>query len=146
MDPKLFDLSGRVVIITGAAGLLGRQHAEAIASSGGTPILLDLKLEPVEHLAYELNKLYEVNSSGYAVDVTCETEIEVNSQKLLDQYGKIDALVNNAANNPKVENQEGEIFFGSLERRCGCRAHRSLPLLQVLRNCYFSKPKRRRDP
>ena len=136
----------KVTNCLGAAGLLGCQHANAIAASGGTPILLDLKLEPVEHLAYDLNKRYEVNSSGYAVDVTCETEIETNSQKLLDKYGKIDALVNNAANNPKVENQEGKIFFGSLERRCGYRAHRSLPLRQVLRNCYFSKPKRRRDP
>ena len=54
MKENLFDLSGRVIVITGAAGLLGRQHADAIASVGGTPILLDLSLEPVEKLAKEI--------------------------------------------------------------------------------------------
>ena len=38
----LFRLDGKVIIITGAAGLLGREHAYAIAKYGGTPILLDL--------------------------------------------------------------------------------------------------------
>ena len=38
-----FDLSGRVAVITGGAGLLGPRHANAIASAGGTPVLVDLK-------------------------------------------------------------------------------------------------------
>ena len=38
---SLFRLDGKVIIITGAAGLLGRKHAEAIAAFGGTPVLLD---------------------------------------------------------------------------------------------------------
>ena len=58
MKENLFDLSGRVIIITGAAGLLGRQHADAIASAGGTPILLDLSLGPVEKLAKGINTQY----------------------------------------------------------------------------------------
>ena len=110
MKENLFDLSGRVIVITGAAGLLGRQHADAIASAGGTPILLDLSLEPVEKLAKEIKTQYEVAVAGYAVDITNETEVGANTHEILDKFGKIDALVNNAANNPKVENQGGRNF------------------------------------
>ena len=39
---NLFSLNKKIVVITGAAGLLGRKHAEAIAAYGGTPVLLDL--------------------------------------------------------------------------------------------------------
>jgi len=110
MKENLFDLSGRVVVITGAEGLLGRQYADAIASAGGVPILLDLIQESVERLAQELNTKYGVPAAGYAVDIVNEGEIEANTHKLLHKFGKIDALVNNAANNPKVENQESKNF------------------------------------
>ncbi len=110
MKDNLFDLSGRVIVVTGAAGLLGRQHADAIASAGGILALLDLIPESVEQLAQKLNKQYGVSATGYAVDITNETEIEANTHELLDKFGKIDALVNNAANNPKVENHEGKNF------------------------------------
>ena len=48
---EIFNLKGKVIIITGASGLLGRQHAEAIACYGGTPILLDLVQNDVDNLA-----------------------------------------------------------------------------------------------
>ena len=114
MKSKLFDLSGRIVVITGAAGLLGRQHANAVASVGGIPVLLDLKAEPIEKLAMELHTQYGVPAQGYVVDITRESQIESNKSVLLKQFGKIDALVNNAANNPKVEKKEG-VNFSRLE-------------------------------
>jgi NAD(P)-dependent dehydrogenase (short-subunit alcohol dehydrogenase family) len=110
MKENIFDLSGLVIVITGAAGLLGRQHADAIASAGGTPILLDLSLEPVEKLAKEIKTQYGVAAAGYAVDITKENRVESNTKAILEKFGKIDALVNNAANNPKVENQDGKNF------------------------------------
>jgi NAD(P)-dependent dehydrogenase (short-subunit alcohol dehydrogenase family) len=110
MKDNLFDLSGRVIVITGAAGLLGRQHADAIAFAGGIPILLDLVSESVEQLAQELNSQYGVPAAGYAVDITDESQVEINVIKILDKFAKIDGLVNNAANNPKVENQDGKNF------------------------------------
>lgn len=106
MNKDLFSLKGKIVVITGAAGTLGRQHADAAASFGGTPILLDLNLKYVEELAQELSKRYDVKASGYAVDITNEESIKENSDGILNRYRKIDALVNNAANNPKVENED----------------------------------------
>ena len=107
---NLFRLDGKVIVVTGATGLLGRKHAEAIAAYGGHPVLLDLSLEEVTVLADELNKQYGVNAVGCQVDITDEARIEENVKELLDQYGRIDGLVNNAANNPKVEESSDKNF------------------------------------
>jgi len=111
---NLFRLDKKVIIITGATGLLGRKHAEAVACYGGTPILLDLSQQAVDDLANELNSKYKVNALGFAVDITNEDSIQNNAEWLFNKFGKIDGLVNNAANNPKVEDR-GEVNFSRLE-------------------------------
>ncbi len=105
----LFNLSGKVIIITGAAGLLGRKHAEVIAAYGGNPILLDLSLNSVNEYANELNNKYGVKSAGFMVDITNESQIENNVKKLVDIYGKIDGLVNNASINLDKPSEEGNV-------------------------------------
>jgi len=114
MLEKLFRLDGKIVVITGATGLLGKKHAEAVACYGGTPILLDLSQQAVDDFANELNDKYKVNAVGYSINITDEKEIENNARKLIDKFGKIDGLVNNAANNPKVEDSR-EVNFSRLE-------------------------------
>lgn len=114
MNDALFSLKSQVVVITGAAGLLGRQHAEAVARAGGTPVLLDLHAQPVEQMAADLAARYGVPASGWAVDITREAEIEANCAAILARHGRIDGLVNNAANNPKVEG-DGSKNFSRLE-------------------------------
>ena len=107
---NLFNLDEKVIVITGASGLLGRKHAEAVAAYGGHPVLLDLSVDAVTSLADNLNKQFGVNASGYKVDITDEARIEENVQQLLNKYGRIDGLVNNAANNPKVEDSSEKNF------------------------------------
>ena len=114
MLEKLFRLDNKVIVITGATGLLGRKHAEAIACYGGTPILLDLSQQTVDDFANELNEKYKVNSVGFAIDITDEKAIEDNVKQLIERFVKIDGLVNNAANNPKVEDSK-DINFSRLE-------------------------------
>ena len=58
MKNNIFKLTNKVIVITGATGLLGRKHAEAVACYGGTPILLDLSQQAVDNLANVLNKKY----------------------------------------------------------------------------------------
>jgi len=106
----LFQLDGKVIVITGAAGLLGQKHAEAIAAYGGTPVLIDLFEEPVISLADRLNAQYDVGAIGLAVDITDELQIHQSSEWLIGKFGKIDGLVNNAANNPKVEDNSEKNF------------------------------------
>jgi NAD(P)-dependent dehydrogenase (short-subunit alcohol dehydrogenase family) len=107
---SLFQLDGKIIVVTGAAGLLGQHHAEAIAAYGGTPVLLDLSGEAVESLADKLNSKYSVSAIGYAVDITDELQIKNNCEVIKGKFSKIDGLVNNAANNPKVENQSNKNF------------------------------------
>lgn len=106
----IFSLKDKVIIITGATGLLGRQHADIIASYEGIPILLDIQKKPVEELAIQISKKYGVKSLGFSVNITQEEEIKSNCKEIVSQFGKIDGLVNNAANNPKVEDSSEKNF------------------------------------
>ncbi|WP_198673592.1 SDR family oxidoreductase [Algibacillus agarilyticus] len=107
---SLFRLDGKVIVITGAAGLLGQMHAEAIAAYGGTPILLDLNFNAVQLLADSLNQKYDINCKGYQVDITDETQVKNNANQVKLDFGCINGLINNAANNPKVETDNSENF------------------------------------
>lgn len=111
---KLFDLTKKVIVITGASGLLGRQHAEAIAMSGGFPVLLDLNQATLDIMAQELAQKHNVKCRGYVVDITNEESVKTNCANVLSFFGRIDGLVNNAANNPKVENS-AEVNFSRME-------------------------------
>ena len=111
---NLFSLSGKIVVITGAAGLLGEKHAEAVAAYGGTPVLLDLSQTAVDVLAEKLNKQYKTNAIGFSIDITNESKVESVSNEVFKRFGKINGLVNNAANNPKVE-ATSERNFSRLE-------------------------------
>jgi len=106
----LFSLQGKVVVITGATGLLGRKHAEAVACYGGIPVLIDLSQKAIDDFVSELNKKYKVSSLGFAIDITNEEAIRNNANQLVEKFGKIDGLVNNAANNPKVEESSDKNF------------------------------------
>ena len=105
-----FSLRGKVIIITGASGLLGRQHAEAVSMSGGIPILLDINQTELDKQVYQIFDKFKVKSYGYSVDITNEKAVSDNCKLLINLFGKIDGLVNNAANNPKVEESEDKNF------------------------------------
>ena len=100
---ELYDLSGRVAIITGGAGLLGPFHAEAIAEAGGHPVLADINAERCDAVAAELSQRYDIKVLGLHTDVTDKAQVEAMLQRVLDEFGRVDILINNAANNPKVE-------------------------------------------
>ena len=107
---KIFSLNNKVIIITGAEGLLGRMHVEAVAAYGGIPVLLDLKLPELNKLKAEIDAKYNISSVAYEVDITDEKQVEKNAKDIFVKYGRIDGLVNNAANNPKVESNSNENF------------------------------------
>ncbi len=107
---EIFSLKNKVVVITGAAGLLGTEHAMAVAAAGGTPILLDLNQERLDNLCLVLENKFGVSTKGYVVDITDEDSIKNNCVEITKEFKKIDGLINNAANNPKVENADGKNF------------------------------------
>ena len=100
---ELFDLSGRVAVITGGAGLLGTRHAEIIAAAGGCPVLVDLAQAKPEAVAADIGKKFKVNAMGFVADITQPADVETIRKEVLSRFGRVDILINNAANNPKVE-------------------------------------------
>jgi len=110
----LFSLKDKVIIITGACGLLGKVYVNIIAQYGGTPILIDLDIETINEHVAEINNKYKVNARGYSVNITREKEIKDNCLKIMNEYDKIDGLINNAANNPKIEDSNN-LKFSRLE-------------------------------
>jgi len=108
----LFDLTGRVAVITGGGGLLGRQHAEAIASAGGIPVLLDIVTASAQ--ATELASRYGVAAHACQMDITNPESVRAALHEVVERFQRVDILINNAANNPKMENS-AEVNFSRLE-------------------------------
>jgi NAD(P)-dependent dehydrogenase (short-subunit alcohol dehydrogenase family) len=102
-----FDLSGRVALITGGAGLLGVKQAEAIATAGGTPGLVDIAEDAAEQAAARLAKEFDVPAFACAADITRPEEVRAVLETVLERSGRVDILINNAANNPPVESGTG---------------------------------------
>jgi NAD(P)-dependent dehydrogenase (short-subunit alcohol dehydrogenase family) len=116
MMPGRFRIDGRVAIITGGAGLLGRMHAEAIAEAGGIPVIADLHLAPAEAAAEKIRTDFGVDALGVSCNVTNRESVQAALDQVLAQFGRVDILINNAANNPKVEGgKEGEAHFSRFE-------------------------------
>jgi len=109
----LFDLRDRVAIITGGAGLLGYHHGAILASAGARVVLLDLPAANPEARAGQLADEYGSEALGIASDITSESSLENARALILEKFGRIDILINNAANNPKVE--DGNTTWSRLE-------------------------------
>jgi NAD(P)-dependent dehydrogenase (short-subunit alcohol dehydrogenase family) len=115
MQPnELFDLTGRVVVITGGAGLLGQRHGEAIAGAGGIPVLADTRTGLFDADPAEFAERFGSEASLVGVDITDPRSVEALLATVLGTYGRVDALINNAANNPKVE-AGSDVEFSRLE-------------------------------
>ncbi|MBO7484667.1 MAG: SDR family oxidoreductase [Spirochaetaceae bacterium] len=99
-----FIIKNKVIVITGGAGLLGKKHAEAVIDGQGIPVLLDISLENLEKTKKYFNDLYGNCAIDYFVcDITSRTDVEMIKDTIIAKHGHIDGLINNAANNPKVE-------------------------------------------
>ena len=112
---KRFDLTSRVAVITGGAGMLGRMHAEAIAEAGGIPVLADIREHAAKESAEDLRKKYGIPASGVRADITHKVEVERLRDTVLSEYGRIDILINNAACDPKVSSAGCEAVWSRFE-------------------------------
>jgi gluconate 5-dehydrogenase len=92
---QLFDLSGRVAVITGGSIGLGRQVAQAFAEMGANVALCARKRERCEQAAEELKTL-GVRTLALGCDVTDKDQIDEVVQEVVNHFGQIDILVNNA--------------------------------------------------
>jgi NAD(P)-dependent dehydrogenase (short-subunit alcohol dehydrogenase family) len=98
---ELFDLTGRVAIVTGGAGLLGYHHGAILAAAGANVVLLDLAIANPQKRADQITTEYGLECLGLTADITSEISLEQAREKIIEKFGRIDILINNAANNPK---------------------------------------------
>ena len=92
-------LAGRVAVVTGALGLLGREHCRALADAGARVVLTDLDGAACARVAPE----YGPDALGIGADITSEASVKALRDAVLKATGRIDVLVNNAAINDKFE-------------------------------------------
>lgn len=99
--PELFSLHNKIAIVTGATGLLGRRHCAALAEAGAAVVIADLDMDACQALEQALPGKHHLSLS---VDVTNPNSLALARQAILEEYGRIDVLVNNAAVNDMFEN------------------------------------------
>jgi NAD(P)-dependent dehydrogenase (short-subunit alcohol dehydrogenase family) len=97
---ELFSLKGKVAIVTGAIGLIGKHHCKALSEAGACVIACDLDKGAAEEFAFTLDN----NSIGDYLDVTSRESVTAVRDHILKKYGHIDVLINNAAINDMFEN------------------------------------------
>jgi NAD(P)-dependent dehydrogenase (short-subunit alcohol dehydrogenase family) len=92
-------LEGKVAVVTGALGLLGREHCRALADAGARVVLTDVDAAACARVAPEFGK----GALGIGADITSEGSVKALRDQVLAAAGRIDVLVNNAAINDKFE-------------------------------------------
>lgn len=94
----MFELDGKVCVVTGALGLIGKELARALAEAGGQLVLTDLDHAACVDRAYALGP--EV--LGHGADITQPASLASLLAAILDRFGRLDVLVNNAAIDDKL--------------------------------------------
>jgi NAD(P)-dependent dehydrogenase (short-subunit alcohol dehydrogenase family) len=109
----LFDLKGKVAVVTGAGGVLCGSIAKALAKAGARVAVLDL----IESAAHNVTDQIK-SEGGSALAVTCNVlekdTLEAAKQKILNEFGRVDILVNGAGGNKKEATTSPDLSFFSL--------------------------------
>ena len=93
---ELFDISGRVAMITGGCQNLGLQMAEALGEAGAELVITSRDEEKAKRAAEELASELGVRVMPLGLDVTDEESVEAGFRRVMDEYGRLDILVCNA--------------------------------------------------
>ena len=102
-----FSLAGRVAVVTGAAGLLGREHCRALADAGATVVATDLAEAACADVEGQLRQEGRSAVRAFAADITDAASLMRLRDTILRSEDRLDVLVNNAALNERVEAPEG---------------------------------------
>lgn len=95
----MFLLEGKTAIVTGALGLIGREHCKALFKAGANVVVADINGEECTRFAESLGD----RAYGIKIDVTDKSNLTEVKDKILGHFGSIDILVNNAAINDMFE-------------------------------------------
>jgi 2-deoxy-D-gluconate 3-dehydrogenase len=97
-----FDLTGRVALVTGGAGLLGAEFCRTLAEAGAAVAVVDLNASASQGMAATLTK-NGFKALAAPTDLTRPDSVNAMVEKVLTEFGRIDILVNSAALDPKFD-------------------------------------------
>jgi NAD(P)-dependent dehydrogenase (short-subunit alcohol dehydrogenase family) len=97
---EVFDLTGKVVVVTGGSRGLGRQIATAVARQGADVVIASRKLEACEEAANDIKNETGRQAMAYGVHVGRWDELEPFVDAVYDRFGRVDVLFNNAGMSP----------------------------------------------
>lgn len=89
-------LADKIIVITGGAGFIGRQFCTAIAENGGIAMVADIDIDAATRVAQEIEVKYPGRAKAVLLDITSLESVKSLIEKLHGQYGRVDAIVNNA--------------------------------------------------
>ena len=107
----MFNLTGKVAIVTGGAGILGRHFCAGLADMGANVAVVDINIEEAQKVASEIKNQYSGNAIAFACDITVEKSVKEMVLDVVNEFGKINILHNNAAG--KSSNLDA--FFADFE-------------------------------
>ena len=97
-----FNLEGRVAVVTGGAGLLGREFCKTLAEAGAAVVVADLAQESAEKIAQGLSDS-GYQATNFGLDVTRVESARELASVTVSKFGRLDILVNSAALDPKFD-------------------------------------------
>lgn len=97
----IFRIDGKVAVVTGGIGILGKGYCVALAEMGASVIVSDINAERCKSLAQEIEQNTGSYTYGLNVDLGDEVSVREWASRILDKFDKVDILVNNAATKPE---------------------------------------------
>ncbi len=101
--PAMFDLTGRVAILTGGAGMLGRGYTRTLLEAGARVVVADVNPDQAQEAARSAVSEVGGEAIGWGIDVRSKSEVQRMVAGVLERFGRIDILINNAAIDPKFD-------------------------------------------
>ena len=101
------DLINRIAVVTGGSGLLGKQHCLALAERGSKVIIIEKNSISAKNFLRSIkNEKYFENIFFLKTDITKFSQVKKISKLISKEFGEVDILINNAANNPSIDSKK----------------------------------------
>lgn len=100
---KLFDLSGKIIVLTGSAGRLGKNFSHVLSDAGANVVLVDIDEKKNQILESSICKKYHTNPFACNIDISNQNDVMKLRKQIIQKYGRIDGLVNNAFYSPRQD-------------------------------------------
>jgi NAD(P)-dependent dehydrogenase (short-subunit alcohol dehydrogenase family) len=104
---KLFDVEDRVAILTGGAGLLGREYTKALVEAGARVVIADKDYAGARNLMLSLRDGFAKRVRAIETEISNKSSVQRMVEQTLTEFGRVDILINNAAIDPKFDPEHG---------------------------------------